>query len=124
MQVEQFLERSAQRFPDKVALVCGAERMSYQAVNALCNRFANALVAHGIKRGDRVAICMDNCKEAALAIFATLKAGAVFVMLEPTTKAERLCYILHDCGATALVLTASKLHGVEDSFDAVQLRRC
>ena len=119
MQVEEFLEKSARRFPDKTALVCGNQRFSYSEADRLSSRFANALVAHGVRRGDRVVVCLDNCGEAAFSIFGILKAGAVFVMVDHTTKSERLHYILSDCGATALVLAAEKLESVRGSLNAL-----
>ncbi len=74
VQVEDFLESSAWRFPDKIALVCGARRLSYRQVESQCNRMANALLAQGLQRWDRVAVYLDNSVEAVLAVFAILKA--------------------------------------------------
>src|SRR5436189_6465612 len=103
MLVEQFLENSARTFPGKVALICGDHRMPYVQVNALANRLANQLIAAGVKRGERVVICLPNSVETAVSIFAALKAGAVFVVLNPTTKTDKLSYILNNCRATAMV---------------------
>jgi len=105
MQVEQFLENSARLYPDKVALVCGNERFTYRRVEEDANRLAHALIAAGVQRGDRVVTFLPNSYEAAVAIFATLKAGAVFVVLNATTKADKLTYILNNCRASALVTT-------------------
>jgi len=116
LQVEQFLEKSASRFPDKTALVCGSQRLSYQEVDRLSNRFAHALLSSGVRRGDRVVVCLDNSSEAVVSIFGVLKAGAVFVMLDHTMKAERLHYILLDCAATALVLPAERFPGLQESL--------
>lgn len=117
MQVAQFLEETARRLPDKTALVCGSGRYTYQDINRLSNRLAKALVANGVRRGDRVVVCLDNCAEAVISIFAILKANAVFVMLDHTTKADRLRFILGDCGATALILPEEKLRSVRDALD-------
>ncbi|HEY6445218.1 MAG TPA: AMP-binding protein [Acidobacteriaceae bacterium] len=103
MQVEQFLERSAARFPDKVALVCGSERFTYAQIDGGCNRLAQSLLEAGVQRGDRVVVFLPNSPEAVLAIFAILKAGAVFVVLNPTTKADKLIYILNNCRASAMI---------------------
>jgi amino acid adenylation domain-containing protein len=50
--------------------------------------------------------------EAVVALFAALKAGAVFVVINPTTKADKLAYIVEDCQAAALVSVDRKLGGV------------
>ena len=103
MQVEQFLENSARQFPDKIALICGDERLTYRQIEERANQLAHALIAAGVERGDRVVTVLPNSIESVLAIFATLKAGAVFVVLNPTTKADKLTYILNNCRASAMV---------------------
>ncbi len=109
MQVEEFLEQTARQFPEKTALVCGDRRLTYRAIEEQCNRLAHALIALGIQRGDRVAIFMDNSIEAVLSILAVLKAGAVFLMVNPTTKSEKLTYILNNCRARALITHVKRL---------------
>jgi len=104
MQVEEFLEQSFRQHPEKIALVCAEEHYSYRQIEEASNRLAHALVTSGVKRGDRVAVLLPNSLEAVLAIFATLKAGAVFVVLNSTTKSEKLTYILNHCRASAIVL--------------------
>ncbi len=108
MQVESFLETSADRYPHKTALVSGGRRLRYQAVEEQANRLAHSLVSEGIERGDRVAVYLDNSVEAVVSIFAILKAGGVFLVVNPTTKADKLAYILNNCRAKGLVMPASK----------------
>jgi long-chain acyl-CoA synthetase len=109
MQLEQFLEFSASKYPEKVALVFEQQKLTYSQIDRLCNRLAHAFIDAGIQRGDRVVICLPNGVEAVLAIFATLKAGAVFVFVNHSTKADKLTYILNNCRATALVTWDRKL---------------
>jgi amino acid adenylation domain-containing protein len=89
--------------PNKLALVCGDRRLTYAELEAMANRLANALVAGGVERGDRVAIHLDNSVEAVVAVFATLKADGVFVPVNPTTKHDKLAYIVNNCAAKALI---------------------
>jgi amino acid adenylation domain-containing protein len=114
VQVEEFLERSAARFPDKTALVFGGRRLTYGQVEAQCNRLAHALVAEGVRPGDRVAIHLDNSVEAVLSVFAVLKAGAVFVVINPTTKADKVAFILNNCRARALITDARMREWIEE----------
>jgi amino acid adenylation domain-containing protein len=111
MRVEEFLRESARRFGDKVALAAGDARVSYRELDQVSDRLAGALAQHGIARGDRVIVFMDNCREAVIAIFAALKAGAVFSPINPSTKAEKLAYVINNCGARALI-TQDKLRTV------------
>ncbi len=101
--VQDFLQESAQRTPDKVALICDGQRLTYAQVDAMADRLANALRDHGVQRGDRVVIFLPNSVEAAVSIFAVLKAGAVFVVINATTKPQKLAYILNNSRATALI---------------------
>lgn len=108
MLVRDFLERSADRLPDKVALVCGGQRFTYGDLDAQADRLAQALLANGVRRGDRVVVHLGNSVAAVVSIFAVLKAGAVFVPVNVTTKAEKLQFILENCRAAALI---SELRG-------------
>jgi len=109
MLVEEFLEQSAKRFPDKIALITEAERFSYLQIEQQANCLAHALISAGVTRGDRVVIVLPNSLESVLAVWGTLKAGAVFVVLHYSIKSDKLAYVLNNCRATAMVVAAGKL---------------
>ena len=106
MLVQDFLHKSAKRFPDKVALICEGRRLTYAEVEAQANRLARALIDHGVQRGDRVVIYLANKVETVIAIFGILKAAGTFVVVNSTTKRDKLTYILNNCRATALFAAA------------------
>jgi amino acid adenylation domain-containing protein len=110
MQLEQFLENSASRSPDKTAVVAGGRRWTYGETEVLCNRFAATLGALNVQRWDRVVICLDNSMEMIVSIFAALKLGAVFVPVNPTTKPDKLTYILKDSGARCLITDSARIN--------------
>jgi amino acid adenylation domain-containing protein len=101
--IHHFLAGSAERFPEKVALVCGNQRLTYQEIDTRAGRFAAGFQALGVKRHDRVAVFLENSAESVISIFGILKAGAIFIPLNPTLRARKLGYILKDSGARALV---------------------
>jgi amino acid adenylation domain-containing protein len=103
MRIETFLVASAQRAPDKVALVSPTSRLTYGQIDDATTRLAHGLIAEGVRRGDRVAIYLENSVEAVLAIFATLKAGGVFVMVNPSTKSDKLSFILNNSRPRVLI---------------------
>jgi amino acid adenylation domain-containing protein len=103
MLVDDFLTLSAERMPGKTAIVCAGVRISYGELDAQADRFASMLADRGINRGDRVAVLLDNSIEAAIAIFGILKAGAIFIVVSQTIKADKLKFILDDSAACALV---------------------
>ncbi|MBN2469765.1 MAG: AMP-binding protein [Anaerolineae bacterium] len=103
MLVNQFLEQSARLFPDKKALIFQDERVTYAEFDRQANRLAHGLIAAGVQRGDRVIIWRRNSIEACVGIFGALKAGAAFVVLNPTTKKDKLINLVADCRAAAIV---------------------
>ncbi len=125
MFVQDFLQDSAKRLPDKIALICDGQRLTYAQVDAMANRLANALIANGCQRGDRVVIHLNNTIDAVVSIFAVLKAGAVFVFVNHSTKQDKLAYILNNCGAVALVGEGRKsamIDAVLDSAPSVKFQ--
>lgn len=108
MLVQDFLEHSADRLPNKVALVCDGQRLTYAEIEAQANRLANALAAQGLQRGDRVVLYLPNCVELAISIFAVLKAGGIFVPINPSTKYDKCAYILNHCQARVLITSGKQ----------------
>jgi long-chain acyl-CoA synthetase len=117
MLVNEFLETTAKRLPDKIFLVFNDQRYTYRYLDEACNRFANALIRAGLERGGRVAILLDNSLESVIAIFGILKAGGIFSSLSPTMKDRKVEYILNDAEASFLVTHWQKWPVV---FQAVQ----
>jgi len=117
LQVEHFLEFNAAQSPAKTALVYGEHKLSYGSLDEASNQIAHGLIAMGIRRGDRVAVYLENSVEAVLAIFAVLKAGAVIVPVNPAMKLEKFISVLNNCGARVLVTHRSKIRTVQSSFD-------
>ncbi|WP_428268623.1 class I adenylate-forming enzyme family protein [Haliangium sp.] len=121
--LHDFLIRSAQRLPDKVALVCGEQRLTYAEIAGRAYALAHALKARGVARGDRVIVYSDNTVEAAVAFWGVLAANAVVSMVNPQTKADKLAYLLRDCRPTALIAHAPLYrHFAEPVRDAPSLK--
>ncbi len=79
------------RFPDKTALVACGKRLTYSQLDERSDELAQATARRAAsQRGDRVVLLLDNSAEAVVAIFAVLKAGAVFSPGNPSTKADKL----------------------------------
>ena len=81
----------------------------------------------GVQRGDRVAVVLRNSVEAAIAIYGILRAGAAFVPLNPTAKAEKLGYLLAHSEAVAAICDAEiapRLHEARDHAPGLRHRSC
>jgi amino acid adenylation domain-containing protein len=101
--LHDYLTDSARRLPEKIALVCQRQRLSYAEIDARSNALAHALVRRGVGRGDRVAVFADNTIETVVSFWAVLKANAVVTIVNPQTKVDKLAYLLNDCRAVALI---------------------
>jgi fatty-acyl-CoA synthase len=104
-----FLERSAQVWPGKVAVIYGRRRLTYAEFAAEAARVAGALRASGVGPGDRVAYLMPNLPEMLVAHFAVPLAGGVLVAINTRLTAEEVSYILRHSGAKVLVADAALL---------------
>jgi long-chain acyl-CoA synthetase len=103
MLLHDFFTDTAARLPNKVALICDGKRVTYGELALRVNALAHALRAHGVARGDRVALFLDNSVEMVVAVYATLSIGAVFMPVNALTKQDKLTYLLNDSRAAALV---------------------
>jgi long-chain acyl-CoA synthetase len=96
-----FLEDSARKHPQRVALVLGDTRLTYAEVDGAANQVANLLVSRGIRRGDKVALSCPNLPFFPIVYYGILKAGAVVVPLNVLFKPREIAYHLGDSDATA-----------------------
>jgi len=98
-----FLERSGERFPDRSALNFQGYRIQFRQLKEMVDRFASALSAFGVTRGDRVALLLPNTIPCVAAYYAVLKIGAIAVMNNPLYSDRELDLQFNDSGAKLLV---------------------
>ncbi len=113
MLLDQYLSQSAARFPHKVALICDDRRATYAELDANANALAHAFRALGLGRQDRVSVYFENSIETVQAIFATLKAAGIFLVVNPQVKGDKLAFVLRDCNARILLTGVRNLNGIE-----------
>ncbi|MEA1923254.1 MAG: class I adenylate-forming enzyme family protein, partial [Pseudomonadota bacterium] len=101
--IHHFLEGSAKRFPDKIALVHEEVRATYQQINSQANHLARFFIEQGIIPGDRVVLLLENSLEYVVSYYATLKAGAVAVPMNTELKPDGLLPLLQELDAKCLV---------------------
>lgn len=118
--VHDYLSLSAQKFPDKEALICGDTRLTYREVDDFSGRLACYLISLGLNRGDRVVIVMDNSWEVVVSLYGILKAGGVFVTLNGGIKAGKLNYILRDSGALVLITHQQKAPVISQALEGAE----
>ncbi|MFE5560719.1 class I adenylate-forming enzyme family protein [Streptomyces sp. NPDC056544] len=91
------------RAPERTALAYFDGRIGYAEADELSDSVAGHLATRGIRRGDRVAVMLQNTPHFVLAVLAAWKAGAVVVPLNPMYKSGEVGHVLRDSGAAALV---------------------
>ena len=98
-----FLERSASRFPDNMALLFQGYQMTYRQLNQMVNRFAAVLTDLGVRQGDSVAILLPNVIPCVVSYYAIIKIGAIVVMNNPLYSDRELAHQFNDSGAKLLI---------------------
>ncbi|WP_345668759.1 amino acid adenylation domain-containing protein [Streptomyces similanensis] len=101
---ERVAERAAAT-PDAVAVVCGAERLTYAELNTRANRLAHHLRSLGAGPGRLVGVLLDRGPHLVPTLLAVLKSGAGYLPLDPQHPADRIAYTLQDAGADLVVTT-------------------
>ncbi len=101
----EFLFRSAERFPDRTAIVFQNARISYAELALDVRRFASVLSGLGVGRGDRVAIQLPNLPQTVIAFYAVLSLGAQAVMTNPLYTIRELEHQWTDAGCEVAIVT-------------------
>ena len=97
------LAETATKFPDHTALIFYGKKTSYSELNALVNRYAQAISRLGVKKGDRVALMLPNIPQMVIAYYGTLRTGAIAVATNPLYHEHELEVQLKDSGAETLL---------------------
>lgn len=104
--IADLLQRTARRYPDKLAIACGETSWRYAEFDALCSRLAAGLDGQGIGPGSRVGVLSRNSHAFAALRFALARLGAVLVPINFMLKADEVAYILRHAGLETLAVDA------------------
>lgn len=110
--------RAAARAPEAPAVVMDGATLTYGALEARSSRFARSLAAHGVRRGDRVALWLTKSPDAIVALYGVMKTGAAYVPVDPAAPAARLATIARDCAVAGLVTTSDRAPALDGAFGA------
>src|SRR3984893_12773860 len=108
--LQQLLTRSAALYPTKVAVWARGRSLTYGELEERSNQLAHLLRARGVKKGDRVGLFFPKCVESLVCMFGVLKAGGVYVPLDPQAPADRVGYIIGNCGIRVLLTNRERRH--------------
>jgi len=105
----ELIEGWADRSPRLPALVAGETAYDYGELEERANRLGNHLRRSGVRPGSLVGVALDRSAELPVAFLAVLKAGAVYLPLDPAYPEERLSYMIGDAGMSALITRSGLL---------------
>lgn len=97
--LSELVSRRAARTPDAVAVVYEGRAYTYREIDEESNRVAHWLIEQGIGTEDRVAVLLDKSPELVITALGVLKAGGVYLPVDPTYPEDRLSFILGDADA-------------------------
>ena len=111
--LSEVLARSAERFPDKKALVFGAKKITYHEIRTISGRLAGGLYELGVRAADKVCLWLPNIPEFVYSYFAVVSLGAVVVPINTLFKREEAKFIVEDSKAKVIICSVDKLDNAE-----------
>ncbi|MFX0041275.1 MAG: AMP-binding protein [Candidatus Hodarchaeota archaeon] len=121
--VYQFLEESASKYPDNIACVYSDDEISYKDMKLKVDKLASALVAFGLKKGDTIASVLPSCPEFILVDYAALKIGAIHVPLSILHKTPDLIHEIKESGAKTVVCSYRRIERVNEVKNEVEINK-
>ena len=101
--VQELIASQAARTPEAVAVMSGGVQLSYGELNGRANQLAHYLHRLGVGPEVRVGLCMDRSVDLVIGLLGILKAGGVYVPLDPDQPEERLSYMIEDAAISVLL---------------------
>ena len=97
--------------------------MTYAELERVSNQLARVLKDGGARKGDRIGIYLKKSIESVISIFGTLKAGCVYVPIDPLTPVERVAYIMQNCGIRTAVSSKDVIAELDAMTEGAEARR-
>jgi long-chain acyl-CoA synthetase len=108
MRLSEYLRAQALRGPDREAVVCGKERVSFAELDSSVDQLASGLHELGVRRGDRVAVCLPNGVDFVRCFLAVCRLGALTVPVNAQLTNSEIGFLLADSGPRVLVTPAGR----------------
>ena len=105
--MQQLLSRTANKLPDKTAIIDREKHFTYQEIESFSSKLSNSLIGMGIKKGQKVGILAPNCAEYVIAFYGTIKAGAVVTTINSGYREREIAHQISDSDCEILILHGS-----------------
>ena len=103
MNFGKLLTVTAQKYPKKVSIVCGDDRLSFMELKDTANRLANGLIEIGLSISDRVVIMLPNCLNVAISVAAVAKGGGIILPVSTRLTGQEIKYLIDDSNPFAVI---------------------
>ena len=121
MGVAQLFEQQAEQTPQRTALICGGDQLTYQQLNQSANALAKVLLDRcQLQPEQRVGVLMKRSQRPLIAALAILKAGGAYVPLDPAYPQSRIQYMLHDAQCRVVISETALIEACAPHIEAVE----
>ena len=111
--IHNLLEKQAEKYGNRTFLLFEDKSYSFRELNEMAGKLATGLQQWGIRKGDKVAIVMENCPEFLFLVFGLCKLGAVEVPINTAHKGDLLTYMLDKTNPRLIVTDSRFLDGID-----------
>lgn len=119
-----WISENKDTYPDKVAIIDNNKRITYYDLSNYISRIAGWLIAHGVQRGDRVTLLLQNSSEFVISFFAIARIGAVAVPLNPQYKKQELTNYLGDSNPKVVIALKSVIPLTKEIVSLLNNKEC
>lgn len=101
--IDEMLRSTSHNYPKNPSLIFGGNKITYQELDRLVDRFASALFKLGVRKGDRIALLLPNCPQIVIAFYSIFRLGAIAVPTNPVYQEREIAYQIENAGAETLI---------------------
>jgi long-chain acyl-CoA synthetase len=117
------LERAAEKYPDRTALIYLGQRFTYRKLLEDIRRFATALHALGLRKGDKIMLYIPNCPQFLIAYFGAQVIGSVPVPVSPIYTPHEIRYLIEDAEAETVLCMDTNFRYIQEVMPETRLKR-
>ena len=114
--LHHLLGHSAKQYPEKEAFVYQENSITYAELEKKSGGLALKLLQMGVKRGDRIGIFLGKSLEMIISLFGILKAGGIYVPIDPLAPWNRVAFIIKHCGIECLIASSKNMEKLFSGF--------
>jgi long-chain acyl-CoA synthetase len=121
--LHEILKRTAESYPDHVAMIYFNREMTYKDLDTASNKFATALTDLGVRKGDRVAVFLPNIPQFVISYYGAIKTGAIETAISPLYKEREVEHQLSDSEAETIVVLDALYPVLNKVLDKTRVKR-